>query len=342
MSIDVTTRTPSTQPTSPRFALTLAVLGAVCSAVATAVLDRLDVSDTGKLIGLAVGAALPPFVAVAGRRQNVRAAAALVLTGVAVFLSYGGWQIFADVSGTQPVVPSIRQVIDELAGGGPAQADAIEQREGDLGIRVSPGSITCDESGTCGEVKVSSTGTGLLMITGVELEDGGTTNSSGCENALLTQGQSCTITLSVAEDVEPAARSTRLVIHQNFRGPATYVPLVVEGVDAQLPNLAVGAAACEISDGDPDPDTGEVSGVLTVDVAVSWEGATEPPTVTVTVEVDNSLHWKALDVDTVDGAIHVADDYEGTPPGDIAITVDAAGRVAESDEGDNTAICQLS
>ena len=59
MSIDETTRTPSTQQTSPRSALTLAVLGAVCSAVATAVLDRLDVSDTGKLVGLAAGAALP-------------------------------------------------------------------------------------------------------------------------------------------------------------------------------------------------------------------------------------------------------------------------------------------
>jgi hypothetical protein len=342
MSIDQTTRTPSPPQTTPRFPLTLAVLGAVCSALATGVLDRLDVGTTGKLIGLAAGAALPPFVAVAGRWQHVRVAAALVLTGVAVVLSYSGWQIVANVSGTPPVVPSIRQVIDELSPGSNGQPGAIEQVEGDLGIRVSPGSIGCDGSGTCTEVTVTSTGTGLLTITGIEVEDGDPTGPlpSGCENAQLVQGQSCTVTLSAAEGVEPASRSTRLVIHQNFRGPATYVPLVVQGDGAELPDLAVEPVACELSAGDPDPTTGEVSGVLTVDAEVGWNGAADPPTVSTTVTVDD-LEWKTFDVDPADGGIHVTDYYEGPPPDDIAITVDADGQVAESDES-NTAVCRLS
>src|SRR5687768_11871615 len=102
----MTTLSTAPRPTGagPRFELMLAILGAVSAAILTGVLDELEVSTTGKLIGLAVGAALPPFVAVAGPRRPVRVAAAVLLSIAAVVLAYGGWQIFAKVSGTQPVL----------------------------------------------------------------------------------------------------------------------------------------------------------------------------------------------------------------------------------------------
>ncbi|WP_222265759.1 hypothetical protein [Modestobacter marinus] len=454
--------TGSTGRASPRFELTLAVLGAVCSAVATGVLDRLDVSATGKLIGLAVGAALPPFIAVAGRWQHVRVAAATLMTVLALILSYSGWLVFANVSDTEPVVPTPQQVIVGLAGGGDAPADApaedptdaIEMWEGELGIRVSPGSITCDESGACNGVTVTSIGTGLLAITGLELEDEGATTlqasgcdnaqltqggkciitlafadgkppksvpthlvihqnfkgpatkvplvaadpadptdaiemwegelgirvspgsitcdesgacngvtvtsigtgllaitglelederattlqASGCENAQLTQRDSCFITLAFADGGPQESVSTRLVIHQNFRGPATKVPLVAEGQDSSSSNLAVGKAKCFVSGGDPDPDTGEVAGLLTIDVPLSWEGASDPPTVTASVAVDG-LQWTSSNVDTAAGTLHVSDKYEGPQPSEIRIMVDSASQFAESDERDNTAVC---
>jgi hypothetical protein len=341
------TRPPTPAQASPRFQLTLAVLGAACSAVATGVLDRLGVSSTGKLIGLALGAAIPPFIAVAGRWQHVRVATALLLTVGAVFLSYGGLRMFADVSGTQAIVPSPRQIAETMTGGDLVDdraddpAGEIVMTEGDLGIRVSPDSITCDESGACNGVTVTSTGTGLLAITGLEFEGEGATTmqAGGCENAQLTQGESCTITLASADDGEPPTSvSTRLVIHQNFKGPATYVPLVAEGVDGSPSNLAVGAAVCDVPNGDPDPVTGEVAGPLTIDAPVSWEGASDPPTVTAIVEVDG-LQWMSFDVDTAAGTLHVSDQYEGPPLGVIMITIDSAGQFTESNEGDNTATC---
>jgi hypothetical protein len=336
--------TGSTGRASPRFELTLAVLGAVCSAVATGVLDQLEVSATGKLIGLAVGAALPPFVAVAGRWQHVRVAATLFMTVPALVLSYGGWQVFANVSGTEPVVPTPQQVIDRLIPRYDPDvlppADAIEMWEGELGIRVSPGSITCDESGACNGVTVTSIGTGLLAIRGLELEDEGVTTlqASGCEDAQLTQGGSCIIALAFTEGGPQESLSTRLVIHQNFEGPATKVPLVAESEDGLSSNIAVGKAVCSVPGGDADADTGEVTGVLAIDVPLSWEGTSDPPEVTATVEV-NGLPWTSSNADTAAGTLHVSDEYEGPRPSEIRITVDSASQFAESDEGDNTAIC---
>jgi hypothetical protein len=353
MSTETTTPPPPPPPAqaSPRFQLTLAVLGGVCSAVATGVLDQLGVSPTGKLIGLAVGAAIPPFIAVAGRWQHVRVAAALLLTVGAVFLSYGGLRLFADVSGTEAIVPSARQIVEGVTGGADDPhddppggstddtADDIEMTEGDLGIRVSPGSITCDESGACNGLTVTSTGTRVLVIRSLEFEGAGQTTlqASGCENTQLVQGDSCTITLTSAGEDPPEPASTRLVIHQNFDGPATYVPFVAGEASGSEMNLVVGEAECDLS-GDPDPDTGDVAGVLTIDVPVSWGGAPDPPTVTFSVEVDGSP-WLSSTGDTADGTLHVSGDYGGPPPGEIRITIDSAEQFDETDEDDNTAVC---
>ncbi len=338
------TRTPSPAEAGLRFQLTLALLGAVCSAVVTGVLDRLGVSPTGKLIGLAVGAAIPPFIGVAGRWQHVRVAAALLLTVGAVFLSYGGLRLFADVSGAAAIVPSPRQILERVTDGGDDPADDptgdVEMAEGDLGIRVSPGSIRCDESGNCNGVTVTSTGTGLLAITGLEFEGEGSTTlqASGCEDAQLAQGDSCTVTIAFADGEPPGSVSTRLVIHQNFKGPATYVPLLAEGGGGSSTNLVVGEAVCDVPDDGADPDTGEVAGVLTIEVPVSWEGASDPREVTFVVEVDGSP-WLSSTWDTAAGTLHVSEEYEGPPPGEVAITVTPPSSFAEEDDTDNTATC---
>jgi hypothetical protein len=133
--------------------------------------------------------------------------------------------------------------------------------------------------------------------------------------------------------------STRLVIHQNLSGPPTFVELDAHGIQPPLPNLALSGATCQLLSSGPDPDTGLVSGVLTLRAPLASSGTLPVSSVEATVHVDGAL-WGAFPVDVAGGEVAVSDHYEGVPPSEVVVTVDSATQVVESSEDDNAAAAQ--
>jgi hypothetical protein len=75
---------------------------------------------------------------------------------------------------------------------------------------------------------------------------------TGCGNASLDRGETCTITLTFDPNGAPDPVSGTLVIHQNLKGPATQVPVSAVGGTGTGPstfNLALepGVATCTLS-----------------------------------------------------------------------------------------------
>jgi hypothetical protein len=344
-----TTGTTTSPPTREvrRFELTLTILGAVSSAVVTGLLAAEDASTTTKLIGMALGAALPPFVGAVGPGQPVRVGVAVLLTGVAVVIAYGGGQVFAKVSDGEPPLPTPNQIVTNLSGGGGGGGggaevttdDDVEDRAGNLGIRVEPGSIGCDEEDGCNPVTVTSIGTALLRITSLEFEGEGASflTATGCKNAVLAPGEACAITLEFSAESAPRSATTQLVIHQNLPEFPTLVPVEAEGVLTVSPNIALGQPVCDRSGLFPDPNGG-VSGELSIEAPLSATGLADVSSVEAAVYIDGELIWTE-DVDPNAGSVSLSPAYGGPVPGEVLVRIDPGDVVQESGQDDNDAAC---
>jgi hypothetical protein len=157
----------TTQRTMPiaragaKFELDLTTLGAACASVVMTVLDLLSATWTGKVVGLAVGAALPSFVALIKRLRRIRATAALLVTGAALVVAYSGLSALTFATDKQPVLPlpaAIKNAGDETEPMGDRETTV-----GNLGIAVNPDEILHDAQG-CDEVLVTSTSRAPLRI----------------------------------------------------------------------------------------------------------------------------------------------------------------------------------
>lgn len=334
----------------PGFELTLTVLGAACSAVVTGVLAAEGASTTTTLIGMALGAALPPFVGAVGPGRPVRVGVAVLLAAVAAFIAYGGGQIFAKVSDTEPPLPTPEQIVTNLGGGGGGGSgggtdgttgNALEHVSGALGLRVVPTPITCDEDG-CTPITVTSIGTAPLRVTSLEFEgDGGSyLRATGCENAVLATGQACTIVLEFSAENAPEAATTRLVIHQNLPEVPTLVPLEADGVLPAELNLVLGEAMCDMSALVDDPDTGGVSGELRVVAPLGVTGLEDASSVEAALYVDGAP-VSSTEVGPQDGSVSITYFYDGPAPEDIRMQIDPGDAVQESNEDDNVAFCSF-
>jgi hypothetical protein len=187
-------------------------------------------------------------------------------------------------------------------------------------------------------VTVTSIGAAPLHVTSLELEGESAAylTAAGCEDAVLERDESCAITLSFSPENAPEAASTRLVIHQNFRGPATYVPLNTHGTPPALPNLALAGASCEYPG--TDPETGEMSGVLTVTAPMSSAGSLQEAAVEAAVYVDGAMLWADV-VDVAGGVVSAQVAYVGPAPVDVMVELDPANQIEEWSETDNLARC---
>jgi hypothetical protein len=349
----MTTQTTTTSPTRDvrRFELTLTILGAVCSAVVTGVLAAENVSTTGKLVGMALGAALPPLVGAVGPGRSVRVGVAVVMTVVAVFMAYWGGQLFAKVSETEPPLPTPNEIVTSLGGdtgsgrggggdGGEGKTeDVLVQGDGPVRIQVEPGSITCEAEAGCGLVTVTSVGTAPLRIDNLEFEGdaGSYLTADGCENTVLAPNEHCAITLQFSSELAPESATTHLVIHQNLPLVPTLVPLEAHGELSVEPNLALGQPACDRSGLTADPDGG-VSGELSIEAPLSATGPADVSSVEAAVYVDGEQWWFGL-VDLNDDTVLVHELYVGPLPGEVLVRIDPDNLVQESeDEKDNVAV----
>jgi hypothetical protein len=352
----MTTTTQSAPPSPtrqvPRFELTLAILGAVCGAVVPVVLTAGKAPDPAKLVGLALGAALPLLVGAAGARRPVRVGVVAVLTVAAVALSYSGLQVFAKVTNTEPVVPTPLAIISGPGGGGGGGGggngggggtteDALVETSGDLGIKVVPKVITCDADDGCPAVTVTSVGTATLRITSLEFTDdaGSYLAATGCDGVALAKEEQCTITLGFTAENAPESASAHLVIHQNLPEKPTLVPLDAHGASPAEPNLALGPPDCDLSGLIEDPDTGDVSGPVRIHAPLTVTSLPEGTVVDAAVYVDGTESPAIVDLAT--GQVSLEDFYQGAYPGEVLMVVDPGHLVTESSEDDNVVSCPV-
>jgi hypothetical protein len=313
-----------------RFELFVAVLAAVSGAVVTGVLDLMDFSAGGKLIGLACGAALPPFVATVGRRRRLRVATAVVVTGAGLLIAYSGLLGVAVASDTRSVIPTPNEI-----GRAVAPAPVGGRGEGDLEISYQPDQVRCDAN-SCDEVVVESTGTAPLRITSLEITGAAKdfVSATGCKKAVLNEGEQCTISVTFDPDGAPDPVSGALVIHQNLKGPASTVPLSAEGGTGDggpgdgLNFAFAPGGSCTLRD----------DGVLAVRMPMRNSGPTgsSAPVTMVVSDGTPARLTATVGQKNLVGSVEV-----GTAVTGVKFLIDSEGEIGETNEQDNSAECTV-
>jgi hypothetical protein len=215
----------------PQAQLVLAMVGSVCGTLIT---GALDTSPGVRLIGAVLGAAVPTLISYAGPHSHVRAGVGVLVTAVALFVTYGGFTLFdfaTDRPETFPL-PSALPQPDEDGG-------ATSTTEDGLGIEVTPDLLRCSAEGCEEPVTIKSTGEELLMISEIEFVDGEAAaefdHDGACENERLSKDEECRLSVSFTPSGSGGTRRARLEIHQNLLGPPTYVPVEGEAEDGPEP-----------------------------------------------------------------------------------------------------------
>jgi hypothetical protein len=219
------------------------VLAVLASVSGTLVTSAFEASPSMRLFGAALGAAIPPLIAVAGPFVAIRAATGVLVAAGSLFVTYGGFTAVDYATNqeesTFPLPPALPPTSPTPTVPSPtvtpSPGESLETCEGELCITVTPTVLHCSDDGCDDVVTVQSTGAEVLAITTVEFDGpaaGSFSQDGGCENEEqhreLHPGEGCSITVHFTP-VEAA--EARLVIHQNLKGPATVVALEGE-VDA--------------------------------------------------------------------------------------------------------------
>ncbi|MFF5296355.1 FHA domain-containing protein [Paractinoplanes globisporus] len=195
-------------------ALLLAVLGSVVGAVLTGVLSK---SDWGTL----AGAALLPVVSTifttrrAGEKGRVRAAAIVILSLIALFVTWGGFRLVGtlpavDRNTTFPQFPELDAAKPPETPKPVAELDPVDCGGAGIGEEIA-----------CSAATIRYNGGGRLHITRVEVTGRDArdfTAGPECTDAWLSPGETCQLTLRFRPG-NAGKRQATLVIHQNLPKP---------------------------------------------------------------------------------------------------------------------------
>lgn len=232
--------------------LLLAVVGSVAGTLVSSVFSS---SQELALLGATLGAAIPPFVAVAGPYTNLRLGVGVLIAVGALGITYGGFTVGDKVTGQEATTfPLPGSPAKETKGTGPAPAQpsptvggsptAGFTCEGELCISWSPTHLHCSSDPCTPDVTVRSEGSKTLKVTGLKFTGAGagrldTEDKKGkCEDAWLEQEGTCTIRVRI----EPGKTSrAQLRIQQNLAGPASIVDIDLDFSSTSSPS--------------PDPET---------------------------------------------------------------------------------------
>ncbi|TCM35997.1 hypothetical protein EV648_12345 [Kribbella sp. VKM Ac-2568] len=207
----------------------LAVVGSVAGTLVTVALDK---SPTVKLIGAALGAAIPPLIATAGKFSRLRLFGGIVAAVVALVLTYVGFSVPETALGmvnTFPVPPGVNPANDPTTTPTTSKPTTTGGKfghcEGQLCIDVQPKQVRCTGDQCDSEVVVTSGGKTLLKIGLIEFRGNIAerfSQTGNCEKEDLVKLQACSITVHI----EPGEGGTaQMRIHQNLKGPASIVSL---------------------------------------------------------------------------------------------------------------------
>ena len=248
--IDVSTPEPAGEPNKkpPETALPL-LLAVVGSVAGTLVSTAFNSSQELALLGAALGAAIPPMVAVAGPFTNLRLWSGILIAAIALVVTYGGFTARDTASGVQNTTFPVPDPIKRTTTPSPTPSTPSPTPSTPSPTPTTPspsdgsGGFTCEEqlciawwpsqlhcsSDPCNpDVTVRSEGTEVLRVTGLRFTGdaaGRLWQDGNCAGVSLNQGETCSITVRVGPGAE---RSAQLRIQQNLQGPASLVDIQVD------------------------------------------------------------------------------------------------------------------
>ena len=217
---EVSNDTPSQNATK---ALVLSIFAATGGAlVATAA----DAPSGIRLLFLVLGAAIPPLVMHVGPWQGPRTFAALALVGVALFVAYGGFAIFA-FAGHRPSALPLPPALPDPSDGETTTTHTIPTPSGP-DIDVTPhDTLHCGSKGCDDSVTITSTGDEVLEIRNIEFDPptGEFTQDQKCEWHELEKDEQCQVGVTFVPSGSAGTHRAKMVIHQNLPSPPSYVTL---------------------------------------------------------------------------------------------------------------------
>lgn len=343
-SASTTNPSPQVQNTRPALDLALAIVGAVCGTLITSALPG-ESSPTLNLVGAAMGAAVPPFVATVGKWRHLRATAAVVVTIAALCFTYMGSFFVDEATGSETSTfpaPRWGAAGTTTTDPPPAESTTAPMLIDKVGIAVTPEVLTCTPK--CdSKVTIRSTGKEPLVVAAIEFDGPAKAafrQSGPCALKQYEQREECSFDVVFSQAGKSGKQFARLVINQNLPGPATFVDLVGEGPVSGL-DLAVSSDHVECAY----QPAGALGGKNTIRVSfhLSLTGtkpndlpglipvvarSTSGPEISFTTAVSNGP--KAVVV----AALPLATGSYNRPH-DITIAVDPDNKIVESDETNN-------
>jgi hypothetical protein len=277
-------------------------IGSIVSAVLlTTVVAALGASPTANLVTAVLGVAIPQFITYVGPRRHIRLGVAIVVTIIALVLTYGGVKVFDAAADKETFPDPISTPTPTPAPPTPTASPPVHRGPH---IRVTPERLSCTATGCDDQVTIESTGTGELRTGDIAFEGGDDlfSRTDECVGKPIPADTPCRFTVTFAPTTDQGTVKATLVIHQNLRGPASRVP--VEGSGG--PVMATGNAAF---DGDPTCARGD-DGTLAV-------------AVTATADTPGQLPVSVLL--TGDGSTLASDTLTAGEPGSVPIPDSASG-----------------
>ncbi len=321
----------------------LAVIGSVSGTLVTSAFGS---SPNLTLIGATVGAAVPPLVAVAGPGPHLRLGVGVLVAVLALIVTYGGFTVRDKVQGTPGATfPNPQGQTTAPKTEVPTTSPPGMTCEGQLCIEWSPRQLFCTNDPCEPGVTVINAGTKRLRITSLEFRGaaGGRLSQEGtCKGASLNKEATCSIRVHVKPG---AAGHAQLLIHQNLKGPASFVEVEVDAMppistSGQTSNVDLSLSTlpeCYVIPG------GALSGAdnLTIFVRILNSGPDQLPSlVPFSITSDTGLSGRG-NSGVSDGSSFTAmqvdllpDAYERSHR--FTVTADPANDIAERDESNNT------
>ncbi|MEU4518909.1 hypothetical protein AB0F52_09345 [Amycolatopsis sp. NPDC024027] len=202
--------------------LGLAVVGAVCGTVAGSLATEQSVV---RLVGLCLGAAIPPFVSTVGRWRPVRAGLAVLITVVAALLTYSG-SVGVGAATNSKIVPPPTELVEEIKTW-PAKRTPTTTPPSPLRLlEAMPAKLSCRP--VCdSKVTIKSTGTAPAHVDTVDVDGQGKakfTRTDECVGKTLEPGDECSFEVTFKPAGATGTQTGQVVIRGD-QGNETKVEL---------------------------------------------------------------------------------------------------------------------
>lgn len=307
----------------------IAVLASVCVMLLTRALPAS--TPELALVGVVLGAAIPPFISTAGRRRGLRVTMAVLVTIVAIGVTYAG-TVVVDTVTQEETLPYSNVLAGEIPPPPPPRGSAGR-------MEATPAVLDCTPD--CeGPVTIRNTGEVRFVIEDIDVggEDAESFSHDGsCGGVELGEGDGCEFTVAFhPNDTDSEATATLLIRNDVTENEAT-VDLTGH---TPRPEIDLMITASDVRCTYEAADTEGGDGSLTVVFSVTVTGTDESGDVPVTVSGDSG----SSDTTTVfvgEGAyetvlsLSVAGENGGEHM--IEVNVDPADEIAETDESNNDA-----